>query len=151
MAMMQSAAIWAMRSTCSRAQVGAVLCTPDYRILISGYNGAPPGRPHCTHECTLPVICFRLPDEEHHVECGIVQPCRESVHAEANAIAFAAKHGVGVEGAQLFTTLAPCLPCAMLLLTAGIARVVWRDEHRYMHGVELLDNAGLVVVKYQHE
>lgn len=148
-AMMESAAIWTMRSTCSRAQVGSVLCTPDYRILISGYNGAPPGRPHCDHDCDCgkgrPIL------GGHMSYCASVTPCRQAVHAEANSIAFAAKHGVGVEGGQLFSTLAPCLPCAMLLLTAGISRIVWRDEHRDMSGVEFLDNAGLVVVKYSHD
>ena len=41
-AMLQTAAVWAQRSTCSRLAVGAVLARED-RVLSTGYNGAPAG------------------------------------------------------------------------------------------------------------
>ena len=43
---MRIAAEVALRSTCTRANVGAVV-TKDRRILTTGYNGAPRGLPHC--------------------------------------------------------------------------------------------------------
>lgn len=39
----------AKRSTCDRAQVGAII-VKDRRILATGYNGAPTGLPHCLPE-----------------------------------------------------------------------------------------------------
>ena len=45
---MEIAGIMAQRSTCSRRHVGAVIAR-DGRILVSGYNGAPKGMPHCEH------------------------------------------------------------------------------------------------------
>ena len=89
----------AERGTCCRLRVGAVICR-DGRILATGYNGAPAGMPHCEHEK------------------GDDTPCEVTVHAEANAIAFAARHGVRTEGAELHTTHSPCLTCAKLIINA---------------------------------
>ncbi len=71
----------AKRSTCDRAQVGAII-VKDRRILTTGYNGAPAGLPHC--------------DEVGHLM--INGHCVRTLHAEQNAIIQAALHGVGVEG-----------------------------------------------------
>lgn len=151
--MMESAKLWARRSTCSRADVGVVICTPDYRTLSNGYNGAPPGMDHCSHYCDCGAVEGRgvLPGGDHLSVCTSTSPCRVSVHAEANSIAFAARHGVRLQDAQLFSTVAPCEPCAQLILCAGITRVVYLMPHRYMAGVELLDSAGLVVIQYGHD
>ena len=43
---MEIAGLVAKRSTCLRRQVGALLVR-DKRILVTGYNGAPPGLSHC--------------------------------------------------------------------------------------------------------
>ena len=75
----------ASRSTCPRALVGAVI-VKDNRILSTGYNGAPAGKPHCSEE-----------------GCNLVNDhCTRAVHAETNAIAQAAKHGIPLEGATLY-------------------------------------------------
>lgn len=68
-----------------------------------------------------------------------------SVHAEANAIAFAARWGVSLEGAELHTTLTPCIPCAQLIINTGIIRVVSMVPHHdpSRTGVQLLENAGI--------
>ncbi len=155
--LMSSAALWALRSTCSRAQVGVVIATMDYRPLVSGYNGAPSGMVHCTHECTCKTApweheeILRILPGRHHPSCKTVQPCLVSVHGEANAIAYAAKEGVRVNCSQLFTTVAPCHNCAMLIINSGIRRVMYERPHRDMSGVKLLDSAAVEVVAYEHE
>lgn len=143
--LMSEAALWALRSTCSRAQVGVVIATDDYRPLVSGYNGAPRGMPHCDHTCQCGGKGSR-----HWPSCQADKPCIVSVHAEANAIAYAAKNGVKIEDAQLFTTVAPCYVCAQLIINTDIIRVVYQAPHRDMRGVDLLRTAGLLVVEYQH-
>jgi dCMP deaminase len=140
--LMQAAVLWSMQSTCSRADVGAVI-SRDGRILSSGYNGAPSGMPHCDHSCDCNCQPYCLN------KCRSLQPCRNVVHAEANAIAFAAKYGVGIQGAELHTTRVPCLNCAGMIINAGIKRVVWGEEHRDMEGFLRLGHAGLEVIRYE--
>ncbi len=53
-----------------------------------------------------------------------VCPC---VHAEANALAHAARHGVATDGAIALCTRQPCCACAKSLLQAGIERVAFYD------------------------
>ena len=98
----------ATRSTCPRATVGAVL-VKDNEFVISGYNGAPSGKPHCTDEgCLI---------EHDH--------CVRAAHAEANAVFQAAKRGKATNGAICYTTHYPCLTCAVALYQAGVSRVVY--------------------------
>lgn len=147
--LMQSAFIWKHRSTCVRAQVGAVI-SRNGRILATGYNGAPTGMPHCDHSCDCKGLTL-WDNPNHPVNCRSQQPCKKAVHAEANAFAFAARYGVGVEGADIHTTRVPCMNCAGSIINAGIRRVVWYEEHRDMDGFLLLGQAGLEVVRWDHE
>lgn len=124
--LMQVARVFAQRGTCSRMQVGCVIAK-EGRILTSGYNGAPAGFDHCDHT--------RIPNA----------PCSWTVHAEANALVFAAKHGVRVWEATLYTTLSPCFTCAGMILNAGIARVVYSTPYRCMDGVAWLESGGVPV------
>lgn len=146
---MGSAELWAKRSTCSRAQVGVVAATPDYRPLVSGYNGAPAGMAHCDHTCNCRAGINRQPD--HFSYCASVSPCRISVHAEANAVAFAAREGLSLKGGQLFSTVSPCHNCCLLLINVGVVRVVYLRDHRETDGLDLLAAASIEVVKYAHD
>jgi dCMP deaminase len=148
---MEVAKAFALRSTCSRAQVGVVIAR-EGRILSTGYNGAPPGVEHCDHQCDCAAYdaVGQITGKEvdrHTFECASRQPCKKSVHAEANAIAFAARNGVAIDGAELFTTLTPCLPCAQLIASACIVRVVALDPYRDQSGWEILREAKIRVEK----
>ncbi len=66
-----------------------------------------------------------------------------AVHAEANAIAFAARHGIALLGSTLYTTLTPCVRCAQLVINAGIARVAWRTVYRDVSGLDLVVASGI--------
>lgn len=150
--LMKQAQIVAERSTCIRAQVGVVIAH-DSRVVSQGYNGAPAKMPHCDHTCTCsnefveatdlsPPFSLSL---DHDLKCPHRLPCTISVHAEANAIAFAAKHGVATAGAHLYTTLGPCVPCAQLIINAGIMRVAYLTAYRDRKGIDLLRTAGVGV------
>lgn len=132
------AAVMAARSTCSRGQVGAVIAR-DGRILSSGYNGAPAGMKHCLH----PPGEYAADDGTAAAGCATTSRCTTSVHAEANAIAFAARHGVALDDAALYCTLAPCVCCAQLIINAGLAGVVYGAAYHDPAGVNLLREAGL--------
>lgn len=116
------------RSTCDRLHVGAVL-SRDGRVISLGYNGAPAGVAHCEHP-------WNKPDEG---------GCTLAVHAEANAIAFAAKHGVATTGAELHVTHMPCLKCSQLIINAGIVRVSYIYAYRDPSGIILLKEGGVEV------
>lgn len=128
--------VMARRGTCSRAQTGAVVALRG-RILTTGYNGSPAGMPHCAHDADDVSTPDDDPDRP---------TCRVAVHAEANAVAFAARHGVALDGAELFCTLAPCVACAQLVVNAGIQRVVYGRVYRDLAGVRLLAEAGVAVL-----
>jgi dCMP deaminase len=108
------------RSTCLRRHVGAVLVV-DRRLLATGYNGAPAGVPHCQE-----VGCLRqqmkVPSGQRHELC-------RGLHAEQNAIIQAAKHGVRIDGATLYTTHHPCSMCAKMAINAGIGRIVCHEDY----------------------
>lgn len=114
---LEIAGILRKRSTCNRGKVGCVV-VQDRRIVSTGYNGSPAGSPHC----------FELGCE---VEDNIhVQGCMRTVHAEANCIAFAAKHGVALDGGTMYSTHSPCHNCAKLIVSAGIKTFYYRIEYR---------------------
>lgn len=134
---MQIAGVVAQRGTCSRAQVGAVIARHG-RVLVTGYNGPPAGLPHCT----APNGCSNL---DRVAEGG----CVRAVHAEANAIAYAARHGISTEGADLYCTHLPCLKCAELIVNSGIKTVYYHTDYRVKEGEILLRSAGVDIIRLQ--
>jgi dCMP deaminase len=120
----------AKRSTCLRTQVGAILAT-EGRIISMGYNGAPSGMSHCTPE-----------------KCNEAHPCTETVHAEANTIAFAARKGITTEGSTLYCTHSPCNECAKLIINAGIIRLIYWEQYRDPEPINLLLSARVGVEQY---
>lgn len=144
--LMRMAVLMADRATCSRAQVGAVI-VKETRPISSGYNGTAAGLPHCDHSCNCgyPGEGGKYFDGKHLSNCRTLVPCDEAIHAEANAVAFAAKHGVSTDGATLYTTMTPCLACAKLIANAGITRVVAASAYRDDSGVVLLEQLGIQV------
>jgi dCMP deaminase len=119
----------ASRATCDRKHVGAVIVR-DKTVLSTGYNGSIRGQDHC--------------DEAGHLmEDG---HCVRTVHAEANAIIQAAKNGVGIDGAELYTTASPCWPCFRLIVNAGIKRVYFGEFYRDERSIEVARRAGIELV-----
>lgn len=145
---MGSAYLWSTRSTCSRLHVGAVL-TRDGRTISSGYNGNMAGADPCDHTCGCPVP--QPPEGLHLPDCRSLQPCTTAVHAESNALAFAAKYGVSTLHSHLYVTHAPCAGCARLLVNAGIARVTYAEAYRSTAGLAVLNEAGVYVHQLSKE
>lgn len=137
--LMKIALAWSEQSTCSRMSVGCVVAL-DGRTLSSGFNGAPRGMPHCNHECT----CNWLTDGQYHKDdCPSGPDDCVAVHAEANAVGWAARNGNALLGSTLYTTLSPCVKCAELIVVAGIARVVWHTIYRDVSGLDMVASAGI--------
>jgi dCMP deaminase len=122
---MNLAANLALRSHCVKQQVGAVLAK-DTRIVSLGYNGPPAG----THNC-----------DEEWPETGCARDrkgsCYLALHAEANAILYAAKNKVDLEGCTLYVTLSPCLACARIIYSVGIKHVYFLNSYAAYKGIEV--------------
>jgi len=126
---MAIARIVATRGTCDRLRAGAVL-VKQKRIISTGYNGAPPGLPHCDE-------IGHLMEEGH---------CIRTIHAEHNAILQAAVvSGASTEGTTLYLKFSPCLHCSKYIVAAGVKRVVIGKLYRGEKSVEYLKTAGIQV------
>ena len=126
----------ASRATCDRGKSGCVVVR-NKRIICTGYVGSPSGLPHCDnagHDMK------QLIDEDGTKR----QHCVRTVHAEQNAICQAARYGLQLDGTTLYCSMEPCRVCAMLIASAGIARVV--AKRRYHAGQDtrhILSAAGV--------
>lgn len=132
----------AKRSHCVRAQVGAVL-TKETRIVSLGYNGPPAG----THNCDIEWPKDGCPRDSKG-------SCSLALHAEQNAILYAAKNNVEIQGATLYVTLSPCISCARVIFTTGIKKVFYLNSYAEFkgldkdEGVEFLKKFGVDVHRY---
>lgn len=125
----------AVRSTCDRAWVGAVLVC-DKHIISTGYNGSPAGLEHCDDAGHLMV--------EGH--------CMRTVHAEVNAIIQAAVFGLSTRDSVCYVTHFPCLNCTKMLINARIQRLVYRCAYRIDPiALEFLRQAGVKVEQFKDE
>jgi dCMP deaminase len=135
--MMQTAQLWATRATCPKKQVGICIATPAGRVVLTGYNGAPANMLHCTQ-----VGC----------DLDTNGDCQRAIHAEANAIALAAKLGIALNGYIAYITDFPCHKCFQLLVSAGISQVYYlhdRKDDDIRQRVMALSAASFVdVIKY---
>lgn len=126
------------RATCDRGRSGTVIVR-DKRILVTGYVGSTVGMDHCDdagHD-------LRKSIDEHGVESW---HCVRTVHAEQNAICQAARMGVSIQGATLYTRMTPCRVCAMLLINCGIIRIVCeRKYHTGAESEEMFKKAGVKI------
>jgi dCMP deaminase len=129
------AALVATRSTCLRRKVGAVV-VKNKQILATGYNGAPTGIEHCDK-----VGCLReklnVPSGERHELC-------RALHAEQNAFLQAARHGVCLDGAVLYSTTQPCSICAKMIINTGIKKIIMRGEYPDEFAREILREGGII-------
>lgn len=113
------------KSHCVKIHVGAVL-TKDTRIVSLGYNGPPAG----THNCDLEW-------PEHGCPRDSKGSCSLALHAEQNAILYAAKNNVSMDGCTLYVTLSPCLACARIIYTMGIKKVFFLESYARFKGIEM--------------
>ena len=104
-------------SHCVSRQVGCVI-EKDGRTLSTGINGTSSGDENCDE--LFPLEGF---DPKAHREWSDVN----EAHAELNAINWAAKHGISLDGSTLYCTLQPCLQCSKNLPAVGIKRIVFKD------------------------
>lgn len=139
---MSIAELASVRSTCLSRHVGAVIVKNDNPVSF-GYNGPARGMEHCGDVGG----CKRraMPD----YKSGAYLELCPAVHAEQNAIAFAAKHGVSVEGATVYVNTYPCKDCINSLINAGIEKVVFNSKYDASLSSHIAEVTGIEIVEYQ--
>lgn len=125
-------------SKCVSHHVGCVI-VKDGRIVSTGYNGTPSGYIEChqVHE-----TC-----KDGHREWS----AQYEIHAEMNAILFAARNGVSVQGSTLYSTLQPCWQCSKNIIQSGVKTIIYKEKYgRLLEQQEEINNflqSNQVVIK----
>jgi dCMP deaminase len=127
-------------SNCISKQVGAVL-VKDGRIISTGYNGTPKGYVNC---CDYMINKER---DTHH-EWSL----KYEIHAEMNAIIFAAREGISILGSTLYCTMEPCSECTKNIIASGIKEIYYSTSYEYSNTPELnefLSNTNVIKIKLE--
>ena len=114
--LMDVAKSFALRSTCGRRKVGAVIVDANNFILSAGYNGVPSGYPHCTE---VPCPGFGSASGTNLDVC-------EALHAEQNAIA---RLREPFEAHTMYCTTAPCISCTKLISATTIRVIISAEPY----------------------
>ncbi len=125
-------------------KVGAIIISSENQIISTGFNGFPIGVKDSLDGDTL--VRYEKPAKYDF-----------TVHAEINAISFAARAGVSTNNGVLYCSLFPCKECVKAVIQAGIKRVVTFSDKGADNGYKfdiahlLLKEAGIEVTLYDRE
>lgn len=131
------------RATCDRGRAATVI-VKDNQIVATGYVGSPVGFPHCDdvgHQFKKLT----------HEDGTTTQHCVRTVHSEQNAITHAAKKGVSIDGATVYTRMTPCRVCAMLLINSGVKSIYAERKYHAGKESEQMFRKAKIKVKYKHK
>jgi dCMP deaminase len=139
---LQIAYLVSQESKCCSWKVGAVI-EKNGRIISTGYNGSPAGGVNCCdhaedHGWLIKQNSGLRQDGFKPKKVGLSSKHREEhsawskvneIHAELNAILFAARNGSSIEGATMYVTLSPCPDCAKAIAQSGIKKLVYCETY----------------------
>lgn len=106
-------------SKCVSKQVWAII-VKDARILSTWYNWTPSGYINCNDFWNF------KDSKDHHAWSNLYE-----IHAEMNALLWAARQWVSIKWATLFCSHQPCFECTKNIIWAGIEKIVYK--HKYKH------------------
>ena len=140
---MNIAKVVASRSNCMKRKVAAII-VKDKRVVSTGYNGTPRGTRNCNEggcpRCNSLATSGTALDE-----------CLCS-HGEENAIVQASYHGVSLKDAVIYSTFAPCLQCAKMIINSGIREVIFNMDYPLNESsFRLFQEAGVFIRKLRVE
>lgn len=154
---MQIAYLVSQESKCVSWKVGAVIAK-NGRIISTGYNGSPAGGVNCCDHAQKEGWTTSTYDPiPPHVNRTVLKTecrndhsawsARNEIHAELNAILYAAKNGLAIDGATMYVTLSPCNNCAKAIAQSGIKQLVYSETYdRIQPGWDsILKEAGIEV------
>ena len=125
-------------SKCVSKQVGAVI-VKNGRILSTGYNGTPAGFTNCCDHWNGEYT------KDHHEWSKTYE-----IHAEMNAIIWAAREGISIDGATIYVTLEPCSECSKNLIASGIKKIVYDKAYEHTNSTiitKFLEDNNVIIKK----
>ena len=122
--MMEIARSMSSMSNCAKYKVGCTI-TANTRIVSTGYNGTPSGYINCGDRYCFRDMATDLDARADHKKWS----ADHEIHAEMNAILYAAKIGIALEGATLYCTMQPCHNCLKHIIQCGIKTVIYETPH----------------------
>lgn len=131
----------ATASKCVSKHVGAVI-VKDGRILSTGYNGTPEGHINCDEHWKGEYT------SEHHEWSKTFE-----IHAEMNAIIWAARQGISIKGATIYVTLEPCSECSKNLIASGIKKIIYAKEYEHTNSKiisQFIKDNGVIIEKLKN-
>jgi len=106
-------------SKCVSRQVWAII-VKDNRILSTWYNWTPSWYINCcdfwNNEYT----------SGHHDWAA-----KYEIHAEMNAVLWAARNWVSIEWAKIYCTYQPCYECTKNIIWAWIKHIIYKDKYKH--------------------
>lgn len=141
---MQTAEHAAEMSHAVRKKVGACVITKNRGIYI-GYNGRLAGQDNC---CEYQSLSFKSEFGKQTEVTWKLVTRKDVAHAELNCLSKMLKEGVSAEDATLVLTLSPCATCAVMIASAGIKEVIYKEEYRDIEGLKILMEAGVSIRQY---
>ena len=118
------------RADCRGQKVGAIIVVDD-RIVSTGYNGTPTKMKNCSDGG-----CLRCANRDKTYKSGTAYDLCICVHAEQNAILWAARFGISVQGGTVYSTTQPCFGCLKEMLQARIVAVYYLHPWITLHDPE---------------
>lgn len=109
----------AKQSNCVSHKVGCLIIKDD-RIISMGYNGTPAGFKNCNE-----VFSENYFNREEHHQWSL----RYEIHAEINALMYAAKNGISTSGATMICSLEPCDNCLKAIIQSGITTLYFLKKY----------------------
>ncbi len=119
-------------------QIGAI-AVKDGKVALSAHN----------HHLPTDFHLVSNGDPRSNFDAGQHQDIFTSIHAEAEVIASAAKQGISLKGASLYSTTFPCPNCARLIGTAGFKTVYYAKGYSLLDAEKILHHFGVEVVLVQ--
>ncbi len=129
-------------SKCVSKQVGAVI-VKNGRILSTGYNGTPAGYTNCCDYWDNQYT------KEHHEWSKTYE-----IHAEMNAIIWAAREGICIKDATIYVTLEPCSDCSKNIIASGMKRIVYEKSYEHTNSdtvAKFLKDNGVEIVQIEED
>ena len=117
----------ATASKCVSRKTGGVI-VKWWRIVSTGYNGTPAGYENCRDH-------FKGKYGPDHHDWSY----KYEIHAEMNAIVWAAREWISIEWATIYCTYEPCFDCTRAIIAAGLKRIVFREKYKHHEWSEVED------------
>ncbi len=117
-------------------RVGAVL-VKDGKVILESFNSHVPSE-HAP---------YAHGDPRDVVQAGTSPEISTVLHAEQRLIVEAAKQGISLQGASIYTTVFPCAMCAKMIAYSGIGKCFYASGHASLDGEAVMRANGVELIK----